>query len=156
MKKFVIALIMALMSVAANAQLFCTDGSYESTKFIWSDLDKGIKAHTETSIVSIWRIEFKLGEYVFFGDTPKKYGESRPDMCGGKMTAQYDDDELWAFIVKNKTRIEKKYGVKIVEIKRPYITIYDAEDYQRYIESEKLAKQNKEAEKANRLNSLNI
>ena len=156
MKKFFIAIVFALMSISANAQLFYKDGSYESSKFIGNDFNKGITAHIETSIVSIWRIEFKLGEYVFFGDTPKKYGESRPDMCGGKMTAQYDDDELWSFIAKNKAKIEKKFGVKIVEIKRPYITIYDAEDYQRQIEGEKLAEQNTEVEKANRLKSLNI
>ena len=143
------------MAIAANAQLTYRDGSYVSEKFVGNDYSKGISAHTERKTVSIWFIEFKLGDYLFVCDTPKAYGEQRPQMVGGKMKTADNDAELWAFINRNKEKIEKKFGVKIVKAQRPVLEIYDADDYNAMIAKKTAEKAAEQERKSERLNSLN-
>ena len=150
-------MIALFMGFVANAQLSYRDGSYTVRKFVENDFNRGIKAHYETNTVEGWFVEFKLGEYSFVGSIPKfSTDNNRPSILGGSLESMYKDEpKLWEFIKQNKAKIEKKFGVTIVSIAPPYLTVYDAEDYQRLMEAkESLAKMAEEA-KQSRINSLN-
>ena len=156
MKKIIIAIIFALMSIYANAQLSYRDGTHTSTKFVHSDYSKGIKAHTETKTIACWFIEFKLGDYIFVGDSTKFIDETEPSVVGGMLNSNYDkNDYVWGFIKKNKEKIEKKFNVVIKEINPPFLTVYDAEDYKEMMAAvENINKMAREYEQK-RQNSLN-
>ena len=114
-------------------------------------------AHYETSKVEGWFIEFKLGEYSFVGSSPKfSTDNNRPSVLGGPLECRYaDEDKLWEFIRQNKAKIEKKFGVTIVSIAPPFLTVYDAKDYQRMMEAKEDFERMAEELKEKRINSLN-
>lgn len=156
MKKFIAIMVMLLIGLVANAQLSYRDGSYTVRKFVENDFNRGIKAHYETSEVNGWFVEFKLGEYSFVGSIPKfSTDNNRPSVLGGSLESMYKDEpKLWEFIRQNKAKIEKKFGVTIVSIAPPYLTVYDAEDYQRLMEAKENFEKMAEEAKQSRINSL--
>lgn len=152
MKKFIVILVMLFVSAfVANAQLSFKDYSYAVEKFVHSDANRGIKAHTEKSMSYNWYIEFRLGDYVFNEVVSRRWNEERPEVVGGRLKAIDDDPELWAFINRNKTKIEKKFNVKIKSAGNGILEVYDATDLAKRNEKELLTQKEKET----RLSSLN-
>lgn len=151
MKKFIVIIVALFIGFVANAQLSFKDYSYTVEKFVHSDANRGIKAHTEKSMSYNWYIEFRLGDYVFNEVVSRRWNEERPEVVGGRLKAIDDDPELWAFINRNKTKIEKKFNVKIKSAGNGILEVYDATDLEKIREKASLA----QIEKNNRVNSLN-
>lgn len=154
MKKIIIILALLFSGIMANAQLSYKDYSYTVETFVHSDANRGIKAHTEKSMSYNWYIEFRLGDYVFNDIVSRRWNEERPEVVGGKLRALDNDPELWAFINRNKSKIEKKFNVKIKSAGNGILEVYSADEYEAYMAAKQAENNAKEEAKEKRLGSI--
>lgn len=130
MKKLVVALILALMSLTAFGQIVHSD---------------------------IYRYEFHLGDYVFKGigfTNDSGNGEYKIyDLESEEVV------KLSTFIKQNKEKIEEKYGVDISQvsegIRTVSVVVYEKGYLESLNESKRLEKERKKMEINERLNKLN-
>lgn len=154
MKKVIIILALLLSGFIANAQLSYKDYSYTVETFVHSDANRGIKAHTEKSMSYNWHIEFRLGDYVFNDIVSRRWNEKRPEVVGGKLRALDNDPELWAFINQNKSKIEKKFNVKIKSAGNGVLEVYSADEYEAYMARKQAEDNAQKQARDKRINSI--
>lgn len=135
MKKIIIGLILALMSLTANAQLYK---------------------------VGEYTFEFRLGEYAYRGYNHKDNGivhihfylkEDTDGNGEGNITSE-EKIVLRDYLNENKEVIEDKYGIILERIAFTFIEVSSKKDLELYKMKLEEEYNNREKEKENRLNSL--